>query len=117
MTDIPTYHRGDRNFGTGYDMMKQIEALEDEIERLRSTPMVKPLVWEDRNHYEVAKSPVGDYEVGWEDGAWAQCDGPSMWEWSSGEDHRGLTIYDAKAAAQADYERRVRAALTQEGKG
>lgn len=36
MTDIPTYHRGDRNFGTGYDMMKQIEALEDEIERLRA---------------------------------------------------------------------------------
>lgn len=36
MTDIPTYHRGDRNFGTGYDMMKQIETLEDEIERLRA---------------------------------------------------------------------------------
>lgn len=36
MTDIPTYHRGDRNFGTGYDMLKQIEALEDEIERLRA---------------------------------------------------------------------------------
>lgn len=36
MTDIPTYHRGDRSFGTGYDMLKQIEALEDEIERLRA---------------------------------------------------------------------------------
>jgi hypothetical protein len=25
---IPTYHRGERNYGTGYDMMKRIDELE-----------------------------------------------------------------------------------------
>ena len=28
MSDIPTYHKGQRNFGTGYDMMARIEELE-----------------------------------------------------------------------------------------
>jgi hypothetical protein len=32
MTKLLTYHRGDRNFGTGYDMMDRIEALEAEAE-------------------------------------------------------------------------------------
>lgn len=30
-----TFHRGDRNFGTGYDMIQTIEALEAENARLR----------------------------------------------------------------------------------
>lgn len=36
MTNVPTYHRGDRNFGAGFDMMERIEELEArlaEIER------------------------------------------------------------------------------------
>jgi hypothetical protein len=28
---IPTYHRGERNYGTGYDMMKRIDALEEAL--------------------------------------------------------------------------------------
>lgn len=32
MSDLPTYHKGKRNFGTGYDMMGRIEALEAEAE-------------------------------------------------------------------------------------
>jgi hypothetical protein len=28
MSDIPTYHKGQRNYGTGYDMMKRIDELE-----------------------------------------------------------------------------------------
>ena len=31
MTDAATYHRGQRNFGTGYDMIDQIEALEAKL--------------------------------------------------------------------------------------
>lgn len=31
MTTIPTYHRGSRNFGTGYDMMQYIEELEEQM--------------------------------------------------------------------------------------
>jgi hypothetical protein len=30
---IPTYHRGERNYGTGYDMMKRIDELEEAIQR------------------------------------------------------------------------------------
>lgn len=30
MSDIPTYHKGQRNFGTGYDMMARIAELEAE---------------------------------------------------------------------------------------
>ena len=31
MSDITTYHRGQRNFGTGYDMIDQIETLEAKL--------------------------------------------------------------------------------------
>lgn len=33
MSDIPTYHRGKRNFGTGYDMMEYIKELETNLEK------------------------------------------------------------------------------------
>ena len=35
MTGPATYHRGKRNFGTGYDMIDRIEAIEAENARLR----------------------------------------------------------------------------------
>jgi hypothetical protein len=31
MSDLPTYHKGKRNFGTGYDMMNRIEVLEAKL--------------------------------------------------------------------------------------
>jgi hypothetical protein len=34
-----------------------------------------------------------------------------MWEWSIGQDHRSLSVFHAKAAAQADYEARILSAL------
>ena len=34
MTDAATYHRGQRNFGTGYDMIDQIEALEAKLTKV-----------------------------------------------------------------------------------
>jgi hypothetical protein len=38
MNDIPTYHRGSRNYGTGYDMMARIDELEAAIiDALRET--------------------------------------------------------------------------------
>ena len=34
MSDIPTYHKGPRNFGTGYDMVDRIEALERALDEI-----------------------------------------------------------------------------------
>ena len=94
------------------DLRRECDALRAQLATARADAVrVKPLVWEDMGDYERAPSCVGVYEVGWNGGAWAQCDDPSMWEWSSGEDHRSLTTSDAKAAAQADYEARIIAAL------
>jgi hypothetical protein len=43
MTQIPTYHLGPRNFGTGYDMMDTIAALEAQIATLTAwTPPYPP---------------------------------------------------------------------------
>ena len=78
---------------------------------------VKPLEWEwdtrDVGDFWSAKTAVGEYEAGRSDDgyAFACCDGPVMWEWQPDEDARLLSIDDAKAAAQADYETRIRAAL------
>jgi hypothetical protein len=88
------------------------DALRSQLATARADAVrVKPLVWEDMGGYWRAKSCVGEYEAGWEDGAWAANDGPSMWEWRPEEDPRGLSEYNAKAAAQADYEARIIAAL------
>lgn len=39
---IPTFHRGQRDFGTGYDMMARIEALEAALnEILREAPSLQ----------------------------------------------------------------------------
>lgn len=44
----PTYHKGERNFGTGFDMMKRIAELEAENERLREA---LERIDEASNHY------------------------------------------------------------------
>jgi hypothetical protein len=34
MSDIPTYHKGQRNYGTGYDMMQRIDDLEASLSEM-----------------------------------------------------------------------------------
>jgi hypothetical protein len=34
VSEIPTFHKGRRNFGTGYDMMSRIEALEAALDEI-----------------------------------------------------------------------------------
>lgn len=78
---------------------------------------VKPLEWAESEHgrFQEAKTSLGVYEAGTSDDgyAWADCDGPSMWEWRPEDDARLLTEDDAKAAAQAEYEAAILAALEQ----
>lgn len=64
---------------------------------------VKPLVWECPYGFETAQTPWGRYGVSqWEDG-W-------IWGWN-GDVTRAESEDAAKAAAQADYESRILAAL------
>lgn len=78
----------------------------------RAGVKVKPLEWQ-RQHDELdeAISPFGPYQVR------AENDGTFWWEFrGQGIEHRGLnfrTKDKAKAAAQADYDTRIRSALTQ----
>lgn len=88
------------------------DALAARVNELQAPRRVKALEWKliephRGPHYWRAKTPFGEYDAGWSVEAWAQCIGPSMWEWSSSKDHRFLTEDDAKAACQADYERRL----------
>ncbi len=66
---------------------------------------VKPLVWSDEgNDQFIAQTVIGWYHVGLSNGRWAMM-GPNI------GDTRLSSLNDAKAAAQADYEARIRAAL------
>lgn len=74
---------------------------------------VKPLEWAESTHgIFIAKTPVGAYEVGFDDGWWAQLDSASTWEWEPENDPRSYDgPFAAKDAAQADFESRILAAL------
>jgi hypothetical protein len=116
---IPTYHRGARNYGTGYDMIERIEELEAAIQRsvikLDLTGLVRGLVWQDfegrgakasafyqasymitywrgRDEFEASMSYPG-YQTGYDGPCW----------------HK--TLDAAKAAAQADYAARILSAI------
>jgi hypothetical protein len=91
-----------------YDLLLQERA--DEIERLRAAPKVKPLEWDDVQ----ADSVFGVYDFGRIGGIWTlRLDGHDI-ETGVSTNYR-TAAGDAKAAAQADYERRILSALTQEG--
>jgi hypothetical protein len=74
--------------------------------------LVKPLVWHDVGNCWEAKTPIGTYSVGFDDGWWAELSGPSMWEWEAPINPRA---YDGPSAAmlacKVDYEARLLAAL------
>ncbi len=74
---------------------------------------VKPLEWKDERNCECsAETVIGTYEVGFDDGWWAQLEGGVKWDWNPPYDPRSYEGPSAaKAAAQADYERRILAAL------
>lgn len=78
---------------------------------------VKPLDWKDGRNCECsAETVVGLYEVGFDDGWWAQLEGGATWDWEPDRDPRSYEGPDAaKAAAQADYERRILSALQAAG--
>ncbi len=74
---------------------------------------VKALEWKDERNCECsAETVIGTYEVGFDDGWWAQLEGGVKWDWNPPYDPRSYEGPSAaKAAAQADYERRILAAL------
>lgn len=76
-------------------------------------PKVRPLVWVERNGVWYAGTIIGEYSVGFDDGWWCELSGPAHWDWEPSEDRRSYCGPSAaKAAAQADYEARILAALT-----
>lgn len=83
-------------------------AIEEEVEKLRAGPKVKPLEWSPGHS---AKSPCGAYYIIPVDGRFAV----SLNAMTIGAEDIGrfATIEAAKAAAQADYEARVLSALVQ----
>lgn len=74
---------------------------------------VNPLVWvEDRHSVHYAKCMFGEYSVGFDDGWWAQLEGPNFWEWDAPECPRSYSgPFAAKAAAEADHVARVGAMI------
>lgn len=77
-------------------------------------PRVKPLVWEESINIWTAKTILGEYIVGFDDGWWCGCElsGPVYWDWDPPEDRRSYYgPFAFIAAAQADYEARILSAL------
>lgn len=109
---------GWKNFGTIPEVLAgyiiQAETAEAEKHPKQSAPSVavkvKPLEWKEGNpgsYTEIAESPFGHYSV-WEingTGCWAP------WKQGSGSIVDG-GLAGAKAAAQADYEARIRSAVS-----
>ena len=64
--------------------------------------MVEPLVWrvDERGDWKAFCNVIGDCEAGWDDGAWAQVWGPSMWSYEPEAECRNLTADDARLAVE-----------------
>lgn len=116
MVDMPGIPDEDHDFTP--DMARKIiglyqthiAALEAKLaERVK----VKPLEWVDGRNCECsAETVVGMYEVGFDDGWWAQLEGGVTWDWEPDQDPRSYEGPGAaKAAAQADFDRRILSAL------
>lgn len=71
---------------------------------------VRPLEWDYISHTGTwqAKSLIGEYSVGFDDGWWGQLEGPIGWEWDAPMDPRSYSgPSEAQFAAQADHEARI----------
>lgn len=104
-----------RWYSSEFNGHKETEYIRADIAK----PRVKPLVWEEpsqeNNWIYVARSPWGDYGVHIDGGrhrAWLEAHEKPHERWL-GDDDVG-SVYEAKAAAQADYEARVLACLEAE---
>lgn len=64
--------------------------------------MVEPLEWsvDERGDWKAFCNVIGDCEAGWDDGAWAQVWGPSMWSYEPEAECRNLTADDARRAVE-----------------
>jgi len=90
------------------------DAIEALARQLAEGPKVRVLEWEHISKTDTwqAESAFGEYAVGFDDGWWAQLDGPIYWDWEPPEDPRSyLGPEAAKAAAEADHRARVLAML------
>lgn len=77
------------------------------VERLRGAPKVRPLIWDGN----VASTPFGAYTVCEDDDDWSY----TFHNYPYGDPDAGhITEEGAKAAAQADYEKRILSALLSE---
>jgi len=76
-------------------------------------PRVRKLEWKEGGFGDfTAETIAGTYEVGFDDGWWAQLRDGMGWEWVPEQDPRSYHgPYAAQAAAQADYEQRILSAL------
>lgn len=76
---------------------------------------VKSLEWTEQCGVWEAKCPVGEYTVGFDDGWWAELSGPESWDWEPSRDRRSYCgPLAGMSAAQADYETRILAALSED---
>lgn len=74
---------------------------------------VKPLEWRAANHgVYFAKTVVGIYSVGFDDGWWAGLSGNPRWDWTPEQDPRSFSgPLVAQAACQAHFEHRILSTL------
>lgn len=77
---------------------------------------IKPLAWDEivRTGYTLwtAKSILGTYSVGFDDGWWACLEDGTLWEWNPDVDCRTLSGPSAsQRACQAHFEAEIRSAL------
>lgn len=101
-------------YGRDFAVMSDAEAIASWNTRAEPAPMagvkVKPLEWDDTCGSSTGSTSIGDYDVDEiEDGLWG------MWGAYDGYSSNPISTHDtveeAKAAAQADYERRILAAI------
>lgn len=88
------------------DPVRDVPAAHSVVPDLDWTENTKNGVW-------TVETIVGEYSVGFDDGWWAELYGPTCWEWALKENPRSFSGPSAAmAAAQADYEARITAALS-----
>lgn len=98
-------------FEIGVERAEEVADMLEQLAAERAKPAgvrVKPLEWRETREFWEARTPLGDYRCGFDDGWWAELEGPTPWEWESPEDPR---CYDGPSAAmlacKADFDQRI----------